>query len=146
MTHISEDQLMAISDGEGTPAELATIQSHLEGCPECRGKLEALRRLSFSIRQFGSSGSVGVPARDFTASVMARVSSAPANSSYTPWRAWFKEFMMPSAAVFAGAFLLMISVPEEGRTATDDSLFGEETIISDNLFDGFGGSADTSGL
>ena len=46
MQHLEDGLLHALVDGEVPSAELAPIQAHLEGCAECRNRLEQTRSLA----------------------------------------------------------------------------------------------------
>lgn len=46
MQHLEDGLLHALVDGEVPSAELAPIQAHLEGCIECRNRLEQTRSLA----------------------------------------------------------------------------------------------------
>jgi hypothetical protein len=46
MPHLEDGLLHALVDGEVPSAELAPIQAHLEGCAECRNRLEQTRSLA----------------------------------------------------------------------------------------------------
>ena len=45
MPHLDEGVLHAMLDGEITSSDLPPIQAHLDGCPECRARLDEARQL-----------------------------------------------------------------------------------------------------
>jgi hypothetical protein len=63
MSHLDSGVLHELLDGEIPSSELAPIQAHLHACAECRGRLEAQRRILFEADELIEALEVPDPAQ-----------------------------------------------------------------------------------
>src|SRR5512143_1953481 len=73
MTHPPTEQLSELLDDGLAQAERKAIQAHLDGCPECAGLLEELRRVVVRARSLEDRA----PRQDLWPGVAAAIGAAP---------------------------------------------------------------------
>ena len=129
MPHLDEGVLHAMLDGEITSSDLPPIQAHLDGCPECRARLDEARQL----REEADSlvGAIEVPQ-----SPGAKVHALP-RARY-PIRPWLKNLAWAAsvlAAVGLGYFARdrgrLPSTNELGQLRARESAAPAEKSLSD---------------
>jgi len=99
--HIQVEQLSTYLDQQVSPAERATIDTHLQQCPECRAELESLRQ---TVVMLHSLPRVAVP-RAFTLSEAQAGIRRPAAAP-----GWFGGLALGLGAVAAIALVALIAV------------------------------------
>jgi hypothetical protein len=72
--HIPSEWLSAYLDGETAPAEARELAAHLDGCADCRGRLEATRRLVGGLRLLAPAVA---PPPEIAARLRARIAATP---------------------------------------------------------------------
>lgn len=72
--HIPSEWLSAYLDGETAPAEAREVAAHLDGCADCRGRLEATRRLVGGLRLLAPAVA---PPPEVAARLRARIAATP---------------------------------------------------------------------
>ena len=86
-------KLSAFADGEGSPAERATIATHLAGCPDCRQALADLDHLWQALEE----GILPRPRPDFSQAVLRQI-TVQSKPGILDWiRSLAPEFPAPAA-------------------------------------------------
>jgi anti-sigma factor RsiW len=93
------EKLDAFIDGELSPAELAAVEAHLQGCPACSAEAIARLQLKRSIR---AAAGAFQPSREFRAQVAAQI-----ENRRRPMRLWNN----PVLAAIAAVLLVAVSIP-----------------------------------
>jgi len=118
------ERLSAWLDGELPPEDRRVVEAHLEGCPECRSRVAALRAADEAARELPAEAPEGY-FDDFAARVRARIAEEPTRRPFphprrVPWPVW--------AGALAAALVLAVVVPRTLERAPAPDL--EQTLPS----------------
>jgi hypothetical protein len=121
MQHLEDGLLHALVDGEVPSAELAPIQAHLEGCAECRNRLEQTRSVAGESDQL--IGFIDVP----PTGERTRVPAAGVGPARV--RAGLPDWIKPAA--LAASLILAVAIGYAGgRTEVFRASGGRDSIIA----------------
>ena len=113
-----QKRLNAFLDGLVQPSELAAMEVHLQGCPECQAALARLRRLSSLLESIPAA-----PVPDgFSARLMERAhqrQAEPRKSRILTWRPVLFWREMPAATRVAAAAMLVLAIGMGALMARD---------------------------
>lgn len=111
-THIDDDMLQALHDGELEASAAAQALEHAERCGTCTAKLERMERLGKLLRSAAEDGNAGV---DFDAMFARIESSGPVDRpaivrSIDEARARRRAIVVPIALVAAAAAAVLVAL------------------------------------
>lgn len=140
MTHLGDEQLTALQDGDGTPEERA----HLATCDRCGRRSEALAVVAALV---GTPPAPSEADRRAAVAVALAEADRPAVITRRPARRRPPAWLLPAAAVLALLALVAAVVPRLGGRSADDSgssgqalsQSAETTVDRDAEADGGGG-------
>lgn len=104
MKHIEEGQLQSYADGELNKSEIMTIDAHLRKCLSCSNTYKEIE----SLKQAISDSGLLQPSKNFTQSVMRRISSIPLISPLTQKNDILYKLPYLFAAALTGMVLLFV--------------------------------------